>query len=229
MSAPTFIQKNQASVGGGASLDVTLTGVGAGSLLIICVSEVAASNRTYSAADDKGNTWAQAAATSTNRGSTILYAYNVAAGDTVITVTPSASATFRIFAIEVAGAETASDPKVASDTNEQATNQNSHHCAAAGSIDATDDVFVVAGGTLNAAGSSVTKNASYTLLYSDGGNPSYLWSYREATGGVTDDRATWTSGTARNDKCCMAAFKAPAAGGGASPLLKTIQHHGLAI
>lgn len=216
MTTPSRVQGATSTGSAVTSLQVTLTAVAAGNLLVLLIDCNNTADRTFTVADDQGNTWSRAVrirgATNT-RICEIWLANNVAAGTTIITVTPSASATLRIFAEEVADIDD-TVPLDQTGTNEEAAGVTAHYSAASGSIDTAADVICYSVGIHNASAGTLTQGTGWTQLY---GTTPYHAQYRVSAGALTDERGAWTSGTARQSVGAIASFKGAAAGGGPFP------------
>src|SRR5581483_5084131 len=109
--AISHVQHNGSSTGGASNLAVTLNGVTAGNLLILCIVTSGPSTTVNSVTDDKSNSWSRVVNRNFQSGAggvEIWAAHNVAAGNTTITANFSASVTADIAAHEVSGAATVS-------------------------------------------------------------------------------------------------------------------------
>lgn len=214
MATPSLVQAGTPIVGNAAYLEVTLTGVAAGNLLIASAQLTSASTRTFTASDDKSNTWASALTyQDSTRDGQISYAKNVTSGDTVVRMTISSTGVnYVVEAIEVANCSTTSPLDVTDQLNESVATDN-HVCSSAG-VNTSADVIVYSHGTLNSASgvSSVAKGASYTALYESVTDLGTVIQYRISAGALTSEQAPWTSvGTDRTGGSGMAVFKADAA------------------
>lgn len=199
----------------GTTGNVTVTGVGAGNLLV-CVVASNSNTPTVSVSDDKGNTWAEAVALGSagvGRRASIWYAKNTAAGDTVVTVTMSVSATaVNAFVYEVSGCDTTS-PLDASSSLAETTTTTSHNCSAdATVIDTTAECFVCCASKGQGSFGTLTEGSGYTRTASASASSMFQ---RQIFGASTaNERGAFTSGTSQPAVGAIAAFKVAAAAGG---------------
>ncbi len=201
MPAPALIQQSSLATGNG-SATISLSGVLAGSTIILLISQYGSTTvRTYSAPD-----YSVAVQNNPGRQATILYRTNVPAGDHSITVSANTGTlAFEALAIEIGPS-----------TFENASTWNSgstttvHYCAASGSIDSAADSFLVSGGVLHSAQTGGgTKHSSATLIYS---NTFALWQYERSDAGFVDERHDWTTGGGRISVNSCATFVAATTG-----------------
>lgn len=196
----------------GTSQFVDLPSVTAGNLIVVCVIGATA-GITWTCSDDKGNTYVSAVSRDTTVDGEIFYAKNVASGTTRVTVSGSGSSTYEIGALEVSGCSTTS-PYDVSATFVDGAVSNDHYCADASGLTIAANAIVVSVGllagsaTATVAGSSPTAYTSFPL---GTGAMRYCFQYHITSGGLSGERAHWTStGTARVGYSLMASFKAGA-------------------
>ncbi len=201
------------SVSAGTSGNVTVTGVTSGNLLVCYINMTSSTARTFTTSDDKGNTWTEAvrqAIGGTARVSEIEYANNVAAGDTVVTVTASGSCTFSAVIQEISGQATSSVLDTTSSIDEAST--NSHVCSAdATVIDTTVGTIVCCASTASGTFGTETAGAGYTAVLSAAQVGTFR-QYQIFSGAVTNEQGAWTGTTARATAAVIAAFKVADAG-----------------
>lgn len=212
MAAPAYVQASTEVSVSGTSGNASLT-TSAGNLLVCALSQTDNSIRTYTVSDDidAGN-WSQAAYSNPARAAGLWYRMNCGGGATTITATASSAVAFRFRIVEVSGAETTAALDQSSSFTD-AGSVGTHYCSADSTvIDTAADVFVVTSSALNASGGTNTANANYTNLAS--ASAQVFWQYRASDAGLTDERAEWTSSTARLGVSVISSFVAPAAAGG---------------
>lgn len=126
MVTPVIVNKKTASGAGVSSLQVTMTGVTAGNILVGCVLQRNSAIRIFTFSDNKSNSWISSGRAGTARHAEIEYALNVASGDTTVTCTINlATASFSIIVFELSGV----DSLGSTDTYIDETDSTSHPCA----------------------------------------------------------------------------------------------------
>lgn len=213
MATPSLVQNGTYTSGNAAYLEVTLSGVTGGNLVIGISQILETGARTFTFSDDRTQTWAEAIETPTTnvQEGVIGYLKNAASGNTTVRVTPSSSITHYLHVIEVANCSTTS-PYDVSDSLEESVTGDDHYCSTAG-VNTAADVIVVTTGVINAAATSVDVGTNFTSLYT-GGTKGPLIQYKTSAGALTAERGYWVSvGTNRLGYSIMAVFKADAAAG----------------
>lgn len=185
---------------------MTLNGAAAGNLLTAsCVNQTNAT-ATFSVADG-ANTWANAISQGgVGKTVQILYAKNVAGGDTVVAVTANASITFTALVEEWSGSDISS-PLAAADSNTDSAASTSHLASAAGISPSAPCIALVAAGGQTGFGTK-SAGAGYTL-----DTASQVVSLREYVifaSPPTAERGAFTSGNSVKAVAVIAAFKAAA-------------------
>ena len=209
----TLVQSStQGSAEPAASANVTIT-VTAGNRLVVQMVQRASATRTYSVSDTVNGAWPAADVYYNNGQAMAIFSFpNAAAGSTTVTVTASSSTNFSFFLHEVSGTGSTT-PTV--DSNNDATNGNTHQGGSTGVSTSTGGIVFVAGAlnsaaTLTVAGSS----PAYTNLNATPTNQ-ILMQYRTYGSGLSGEVGTWTStGTARAGDGVIAAYDDAGGGGG---------------
>ena len=206
MTAPAVVQVSSVlTVTTGTTGNITFTNpVTAGNAIILEIIQTASGSRTYSCSDGT-NTYAVAirAEHSTNvRVAAVLHAFNIAGGTPTIAPLASASTTFRAIAYEISGLPVS--PTVVTSSFEDGSSVTSHHSAASGSIDTTIDSAIFACGVASGTLSTITAASGFTQNAS-GGNG--IFQYQMTSAASTDERATWTSVTARDCISVIVAYQ----------------------
>lgn len=202
---------------------VTLTGVGAGNLLVAVLTQNDSASRTYAFSDDKSNAWAVAIHHNPSVAAHISFGKNTASGNTLITATIAGglTSTFRFKVLEFSGADTAAPLDVVSELAESVNSNNHTSSADATVIDTVADPLVVCAAILNAPGTATAAGAGYTQV-TNGAASTTLWQYKIASGALANEQGAWSNtGTARMGRSAIASFK-PAAGGGGTTYTSTL-------
>jgi hypothetical protein len=205
--APVVIQNSPLTVATGSVTTITLTDVTAGSNLVLLLAFGTAATRTFTVADNRGNTWTEigsvvGVAVQTSR------AMNVAGGTTQLTITQSGTfVAYSVAAVEVS-TSTFVDDSAYIDTN----NSTTHWMASADELDVPSDGLIIGIGLHNSSGGTLTKSASHTNLFTP--TTTVLAQYIAADAGFVNERSSWTSTIARRTFGASIAFQS--VGGGSS-------------
>lgn len=208
MADPAHVQASGQTQFTGTSGTRALTSTGAGNLLVGMAAAFTSNNRTYSWSDDVNGAYTGLIdVRSGNPHVNLEYKANGAGGNITATCTVDGglSDTVDIVVAEASGVATVT-PVQDSDTNIQGTNQTSHFCSATTKLDTTQPVIIYAVGCLNAGGTTLVANVSYTRV-GDLTNAFTMFQYFATAANQTDQRSTWTSVGARSDVGGSAAFK----------------------
>lgn len=202
------------STTGASTLVFTLTGVSSGNSIAIAYV-TATQNVSWTATDDKSNSYTKVDEVRASREAAVSYSTGVTGGDVQITLTISAG-TGDVYAIayEVGGTSVTFDT---SDTKLE-TSVTTHNASTAG-INTSAEVFAVIVGITNGATGAVS-STNYT-----GGS---LWSnrsfagYRTSASALSSETGQWTSGTARNSGNVIVALSESGGASGAAVLRSPI-------
>lgn len=209
-----FVQTASANISG-STISLPLTGVAAGSALIVAVAQTGAGTRSYTAADDVAGSLTSLVSyfPTLARGVQIFVVYNVAAGSHTVTVTQSStSVTAQATIIEWSGLGTGATAIVG--TFDDGAAANTHYCAEVGSIDTTGPCAIICAWGLNSfsgisAYAAGTSGVAYTRAT---GTPGPLVQYYDAASAVTDERGEWShTGTNQRGFSAMVALPYPSA------------------
>lgn len=201
----TYVQHNSATTSAGTSLDVVLTGVTAGNMIVLCIGEDSTSSaNTFSATDDVDSgsyTVAGHNYANSDRVSAILYYGNSSGGTVTITVTSASNERFFVTAVEVSNA--GSSPVVTYAENDNGTGATKYATPATG-FSPPADSLVLAVFVCNVPPTSYTAGSGYTAIYNAGStNPNGLVQYREFTSLSTNHRPECTvTDTTRSGPAC---------------------------
>jgi hypothetical protein len=205
------------NVSGGTSGNVTLNGVAAGDLLTAMCINLSNGTDTFSVSDGK-NTWQSAVTGASGSGvppqgvAQILYAQNVAAGNTTVTITATHSITFQAFIQEWSGSATSS-VVAATDSHLESTAGTSHTASNSG-ISPGSPCICLACGT-DQSGGSPTAGSGYTQLTS---SQIYdLYEFQIFSSAPTNEHGAWTTSSGQKTISCIAAFKAASGSGASAP------------
>lgn len=214
MAVPVVVQTpNVVLAATVSSVQITLPSVTPGNSLIGCVVNPSSAVRSWDVTDDRdAGSWGTAILFQPNASMQILYRHNVTGGTTVATFTINTGTwSGHIFACEVSGLDTVATPVTGSLL--EVSNSDDHNCA--GSNVAASDAFVICVGSLNSAATSTVAGSTYTLT--PGLASSNQMSQYKAVSTQNDTGPWHSTGTDRTGRSCMAAFPAPASGGGGNP------------
>lgn len=201
MAAPTLIQSSSESSGAG-SATVSLTGVTAGSTIVVRVWQLTNGARSYSA-----TSYTVAAQTTGSLNQTeILYRENVASGTHNITVVANTGT----ITVNVQAEEYSACTFVEGDFVVEAGSNSSHDCSSTG-LDVAADGLIVSGGVLASSGTALTATSGATRLGT--ATARTLWQYETANAGFVAEKSTWTSANSRQGFNVSAAFQTTASGG----------------
>jgi hypothetical protein len=191
----------------------TLTGVTAGSTLVVVLTQVSTSGRTYTVSDDVNGTWTNSCiGLVANRHADIYWETAAGAGDTVITVdsgTADAAPNWR--ALEVSNAENVGVACVEQEPVTEGTSIDFFPATA--DIPAESIIFGVFQSDANTATFTIT---GYTKFIDDDTNNNALAAYKITVGSITDETGTFTQGTARDGPAVALAFTDDGGGGGSA-------------
>lgn len=215
--AIAFVQSAKATANGASTIDVSLTGVGAGNTLISYASLYkSGGSATYTGVSGGGATWNNRQATQqSEKYSSIWEGQSSTGGSVTVTHTPSVSADLACVVAEFSGLVTTGAYDVsAEDTSGFGSDTAPNSTATA--TTAEGDELLVGIMTHNGATISATPGGSFTQLsdiLSGASTAVCAAAYRivSATGTYS---STWTLGASQRWCCAIATFKA-AAGGGA--------------
>ncbi|MCG8642260.1 MAG: hypothetical protein MI862_21220 [Desulfobacterales bacterium] len=211
MATPVIVNKQTASGTAVSSLQVTMTGVTAGNILVGCVLQRNSAIRTFTFSDNKSNTWVSAGRAGTSRHTEIEYALNVADGDITVTCMINVStASFSIAVFELSGV----DSLGSTDTYIDETDSTSHPCADP-AVDTNAECVIITATQCNSTAGVITPANGYTNEYSPHNN---LVQSRVSESALTDQTVTWTSSKARYTYSVFAEFYNSQAGGSLSPV-----------
>jgi hypothetical protein len=200
------------SVSGGTSGNVTLNGVAAGNLLTASCLNDSNATATFSASDNKSNAWASAVSQGDSAVAglaAILYAKNVAAGNTTVTITSSASISFKALIQEWSGSDT-SAPLAAHDSDQVGSGTN-HQASASGVNPGAACICLVCACAQNTLG-TCTAGSGYTAETSS--SPFDFYEYQIFSSAPTNEQGKWTSANSPPTVSVIAAFRAAVASSG---------------
>lgn len=209
--ATAYVQGAKAMQWSGTSLAVALNGVSAGSVLAVYVYW-GDPTATCSLADSKSQSYTvkHGATTLASQGrSSLWYAKNVAAGNTTITATISASAFAVIEVHEISGCDT-TEPYDTSAVNAQTDPGTGANAVTSGSITPSVNGCYLFGATQAVAGTSATINADWTSRQTQNGM--YSGDIVQTSAGAKAFTATG-SNAFEDYISIIVAFKPPAAAG----------------
>lgn len=196
----------QVSAGTPASAQVTLTGVTAGSTLLVRIAQTGAALRTYTVNSDVGGGLAQLVSYNPSLGAHVYALRGAAAGTHILTATSNTgTAAFYMHAEEVTGLDTTAPVTTGFFLDD--ANANNHFAAASGDIDVSGAGYGIVTAVLNSASgvSSVTAGTDWTATTNAAAVITAFGQYRIYSGAVADDRGAWTSGgSARTGTACIA-------------------------
>lgn len=210
-----FIQGTQTALSG-SSQTTSMAGVTAGDMLGLLISSASTNNRTYTISDDKSNSWQQAVfynGPTFNQKEGIFFAPNVAAGNTIITVSVdfglSDTATFIPFSIRNCSL---TSPLDQTSQLEESVDSNTHTSSASASvIDTASDVITIVCGSLHAPATLTTPGSGYTQFSYSTSTDTVLWQYMISSAALINEQGAWgNTGTARKGTSVIVSFKADA-------------------
>lgn len=203
-----------AEASGSGTATLSLTGVTAGSTIVVIVWQTTASARTYSATSYTVPTGGHT--TGAGRQACIMYRTGVASGSHSITVNAN-TGTVAITAIAV---EIPASTFSAADFVIEGGNNTSHDCANTGNLDVSGDAIILSVGVLNASGTTLTVTSGGVQMNSVVNN--VMVQYKLSGSGFTDEKSTWTSSTTRTGVNVSVGFTAT---GGGGPVIAVFRHH----
>lgn len=189
---------------------MTLTGVTAGSTLVIGLLQAGSAIRNYRVNPLDGKGWHRPVFLNPSQAIAVFILEGVTAGNHSITVTPNSGSSFVFLVFELGGV-----PRVALDTFsvlDESVNSNSHISAASGTvIDTAADVVIICGGVLSSSASTTVPGTGYTSAHSDAAN-GYHFQYLTSASPLTDEQGAWAhTGTARQSLGFIISLKTAAA------------------
>lgn len=218
--AIAFVQQADNRAAAATTVDVTLTGVGAGNLIVMNCMRSGGTDRTLTTSDvTNGDTCnvaiAEVVAAAGSSEVAVDYVSSATGGNTTYRLTAGGSTIIEMDVFEFSGHDSAS-PLDTTSTGDNASG-TSHVCAAAGAIDTAANVIVTTCiQFLNTSGGG-TQPSGYTMSTLAGTTNR---SGYKGPGTYTNEDAAQTTVTARSSIGCVASWKQAAAGGGAGPLIK---------
>ena len=209
--AIAFVQQaTEIVISGGTSGNTTVTGVGAGNLLMASTNHLPSDTRTMTLADDQDGAWALAVKEGTTRSSQIDYQTDTGGGDTLVTVTINITSTSYTNILEASGADLTTPLDQTSGISEGAPTAT-HHCSLDSTvIDTAADVLIMAVGTIGAAAGTLTEGSGYTDM-GVSVNTQLFAQYQTFATAQVDHRGTFTSVETRQGRHCIASFVGAAA------------------
>ena len=189
----------------------SLTGVTAGSALIVTISQSTSATRTYTVVDDVDGALTAAQLYNPNRGAHVYVIHDVTAGAHTVTVTASGASTFRIALIEWGGLDALATP--ATGTYDDGADATTHYADAVG-VTTTEGAAIVVVGALNSGTgvSGLNPGNDYTeiALSGSGTGAAGLTAFTQVLDSglpITNERGTWTTtGTPRRAVSTIVAF-----------------------
>lgn len=212
--AIAFVQQGDNRATAATTVDVTLTGVGAGNLVVFHSMRSGGTDRTLTVTDvTNGNTVnvavAETVSAATGSEIAIDYISSATGGNTTYRLTASGSTIIDLDVLEFSGHDSAS-PLDTTSTGDNASG-TSHVCAAAGAIDTAANVIVTTCIQFSGTSGGGTQPSGYTM--STLGNTSERSGYK-GPGTYTNEDAAQTTVSSRSSIGAVASWKeAPAAGG----------------
>lgn len=214
----------------GGTVDVTFdSNVGAGNLIVICVSWDSsghAGDTLSSIADTQTDTITQigsALRTANEQSTAFYYAKNTAGGACTITATFTADRAFRcISASEYSGADTTA-PLDTSSTSQDVAVTTGTDALTTSSVTPTNNNSLIVGMIMTDGLSGVTPGTNFNERVDPAaGGGAEIEDLTQST--AASIAATWTAGSASGRfNACVAAFKAAAAAGPPAPQLRIVQ------
>lgn len=193
----------QTTDSGTGSVTLTLTGVTAGSSLVLKYAQNGSASRTYSASG-----FTSAVAYNPGRAVGILVRHNEAGGSVSVTLSANTgTAAVRGWLLEVEGLDPLATPIIPSTNGVvDGSAATSHDCAPAGEIDTTGAAMLFCVGVTDGNVTAFGAGGSYALL-GNGGSVREVAQYRTALSALTDHPGAYTStGTPRTATSTLAAF-----------------------
>jgi hypothetical protein len=195
----------------GSELVIALTGITAGSTLVVCCGLGAAN---ISCQVQGGSLFTKRSNTSAG----IFHLFSAPGGNyNILIFRASGSGVVCPYVVyEIASLDSGGTAVVGSHSDGSLAAGGTHSCAPSGSIDTTLASFIVTCGVLNATGVTLTETGAWTKF--PGLTSTTLMSAYWITGAVTDERGQFTHSTnARSSDGLMVAFPDVAAGGSTWP------------
>ncbi len=206
-----YVQAVSQAYTGQTTGQITLTGVASGAVLVLTVQVTTANARTFTA-DNGMNSQVAAVTPSTSTYRQEIFVATGLSGSVTITMTPSASATWRATLEEISGADT-TNPVEATGSNATTTSATSQPLATGGiNISAGSSVVGVAHSNNGGSWGTYTPPGSLTQI----NNTTLLQTLRgDFASASAADTLAGTLGTARPVNACVVSIR-QAAGGGTS-------------
>ncbi len=161
--AIALVQHVGASDGSNTSLAIPIVGVTAGNLLVLGIVTSGSGTTVTGVTDSKSNSWARKVTRQFQAGaggSEIWEAYNVAVGNTTVTIAVSATVSITGILHEISGATTASDPF---DTSNHAGGSSNAPNSGNTAVLSQAAEFIL--GLLSYAATTVTEDATFTTIH----------------------------------------------------------------
>jgi hypothetical protein len=191
---------------------LTLTGVTAGSTLVVAVFYPVSGIRTFSVADDVNGAWTAGTLvidTGSNRRLQGFYFEASGSGTVTITITGNV-ATSGVIAV---AAELSACTFSSESTFTTGSATVTHYCAPSGEIDVVGDSLVFSAAVLHAAAGTVTGTSGFTSLAN---TSDYIAQYKASGSGFVDERSQFSSTTSRREAGFSFGFVSAGGGGGFS-------------
>jgi len=209
--AIAFVQEANATGSSVTSIDVTLTGVGTGNLVVMNCFR-AGTNRDLSTQDITNTVngtvaVAETVITGNQREVAIDYIPSAVGGNTTYRLTASGSASVLILDVfEFSGGHASPLDATSTSNNESGT---THICAAAGAIDTVSDVAVSMALAMDGTSGGGSDPSGYTM--STLSSTAYRSGYKVSATALTDENASQTTVSSRASIGAVASFKGAAA------------------
>jgi len=212
MATPSVVQTGTVqTVEGG----FTLTGVTSGSALVMLGRQSASAGRTYSISDDKSNTWSISQQSDAGRIVVAAWAFGVAAGDTLITLSNDGTDQIKEWVVIEFANVGEVDVAFTGSVTDPATSLDVYSPAADFAADSVDFLMYQAD-----APTTVSVPTGYTQVDTDSLADSF-YGYRINASAVTGDSGTITQATGRDGPIAGFSLK-DSGGGGATEYTKTL-------
>lgn len=210
---------------------LTLNGVGAGNLLYVLIFKPSGTTRTFTVSSDLDGSFSSIEELSSLSRMAAVWTLGatqttgVSGGNHSVTITPSGSTTARVTLVELSGMATG--VAHVTDSLLDAAAGNSHDCSASGLTESGGCTVISTGCTTGSNFSTGVgvEGAGFTALDATNGG---LVQLKDATGGVTSEKATWTNAGATR-QCVNAMVVVPYAAAGPTLNLKRMSQVNLSL